>query len=479
MTTVEKEQFWTEIVNNPSLWGAIQTTDKDFNAQAENIWAVMSESFIKNGSFKEVSRWEKMLGDKLENAGKETLEERKSKILKQVTEHPPITVKLLEGKIAEILGDDNDDFHFYYDKSNNTATIKVLWDYEDDVKKLSNEVINPNVNYVYDFAGIAKDYLECYFIETTGTQYFDSGFEPERLSAKTKWQITERKSGSLIAYYKYSGDSYSIGQGVNSNGTDQAVNIRTIDGTYASANRFDNPIGYIGEAEINCEENYILCGEKRVKEGLGQGFQTPMGTVGVFRQLPAQASSFTGRVFYLDFRKDGIDLAHFLPAIDPTGKPCFYNMVTNIPSYNQGSGTFIMGLTLKLAKRLSRLPLANDGGTLTISLPANYTEDTQVLNALEIARQKGWTLTIQTYEDTSSSSTYSMRRIWVRKTEDENGNYVDSEGKRFIVEWCVDVITPENKTPEEMGYEAFRDVKSAIEIWELSEWVDPEWERII
>lgn len=42
MTTVEKEQFWTQIVENPSLWGTIQTSDKSFNTQAENIWTVMN-----------------------------------------------------------------------------------------------------------------------------------------------------------------------------------------------------------------------------------------------------------------------------------------------------------------------------------------------------------------------------------------------------------------------------------------------------
>ena len=52
MTTVEKEQFWTQIVENASLWGTIQTSDKSINTQAENIWTVMNQTFIKDGVLK-------------------------------------------------------------------------------------------------------------------------------------------------------------------------------------------------------------------------------------------------------------------------------------------------------------------------------------------------------------------------------------------------------------------------------------------
>ena len=70
-----------------------------------------------------------------------------------------------------------------------------------------------------------------------------------------------------------------------------------------------------------------------------------------------------------------------------------------------------------------------------------------------------------------------MRRIWVRKTQDENGIYADANGNRFQVEWCVEIYSPENKTPEDLGYEQFRSVESAVEYWELTPYVDPTLEE--
>jgi hypothetical protein len=70
-----------------------------------------------------------------------------------------------------------------------------------------------------------------------------------------------------------------------------------------------------------------------------------------------------------------------------------------------------------------------------------------------------------------------MRRIWVRKNQDENGSYVDTNGNRFQVEWCVEIYSPENKTPEDLGYEQFRSVESAVEYWELTPYVDPTLEE--
>lgn len=131
--------------------------------------------------------------------------------------------------------------------------------------------------------------------------------------------------------------------------------------------------------------------------------------------------------------------------------------------YNLGTGSFIAGMTLEQAKEIYKLPSV--GGELTISLPTNYTESEEVISALETARSNGWTLTIQTYtpeESTSTASTFGMQRIWVRKTQDENGSYVDANGNRFQVEWCVEIYSPENKSPEDLGYEQFRSVESAV-----------------
>lgn len=141
MTTVEKEQFWTQIVENPSLWGTIQTSDKSFNTQAENIWTVMNETFIKNGSLKEVNRWELMLGDRLENSGEGTLNERKARILKRITEHPPVTKGVVKDKLGKIIPEQYGRvFKFEYDDETDTLNLDIACVEEN--KEIINKIIS-------------------------------------------------------------------------------------------------------------------------------------------------------------------------------------------------------------------------------------------------------------------------------------------------------------------------------------------------
>ena len=176
---------------------------------------------------------------------------------------------------------------------------------------------------------------------------------------------------------------------------------------------------------------------------------------------------------------EGDKVVHVVsPAVDVDGKPCMYDKILKKAFYNKGTGSFIVGFTLAQARKLSALPAT--GGTLTISLPEGYEADEGVANALETARSNGWTLTIQTYTPetaTAGASTFALRRIWVRRTQDEQGGYVDADGSRWQVDWCVDMLTPDGSTPDAHGYELYRSVDAAVAYWELTPYVDPEQEE--
>lgn len=151
-----------------------------------------------------------------------------------------------------------------------------------------------------------------------------------------------------------------------------------------------------------------------------------------------------------------------------------YDKVSKQPFYNSGTGSFIVGFTLAQARQLGNLPAT--GGTLTISLPSNWQEDDGVVNALATAEANGWVFTYQTYEAASTVSTFALRRIFVRKTQNENGQYIDADGTRWHVEWCAGMIGAE---PTDHGYEPFRSVDAAVSYWELFPWVDPESEEMM
>lgn len=64
--------------------------------------------------------------------------------------------------------------------------------------------------------------------------------------------------------------------------------------------------------------------------------------------------------------------------------------------------------------------------------------------------------------------------IWVKKTEEEYGNYVDANNTHYVLDWCHKLITPDGSTEEENGYEQYKSIEEACEVWGLTPYIDPE-----
>lgn len=56
-------------------------------------------------------------------------------------------------------------------------------------------------------------------------------------------------------------------------------------------------------------------------------------------------SPYGTRCCYARFTDGGKVVRDFVPAIDPNGRPCMYDLVTRQPFYNQGTGEFTYSLT--------------------------------------------------------------------------------------------------------------------------------------
>ena len=76
------------------------------------------------------------------------------------------------------------------------------------------------------------------------------------------------------------------------------------------------------------------------------------------------------------------------------------------------------------------------------------------------------------------SLTRNFKNIWVRKIYNENGCYIDKDNMKCDVDWCIEIYSPDNKTPEDFGYEQFRSVDSALSYWELTPYIHPELEQV-
>lgn len=161
-----------------------------------------------------------------------------------------------------------------------------------------------------------------------------------------------------------------------------------------------------------------------------------------------------------------------IPGITAAGKVVFYD-VANGKSKASYSNKLRAGLTIPQARKLGKLP--DGGGTIRVCLPKNYTEDEYVVAAMAEAEAKGWIFDTDWYEAGAAASTFALRRVLVRKTQDAEGNYVDAQGVRYFVEKTQEVIGAE---PEALGYEAFRSVESAVAYWELEPYSYPEDELL-
>lgn len=168
---------------------------------------------------------------------------------------------------------------------------------------------------------------------------------------------------------------------------------------------------------------------------------------------------------------------YLIPALDPTGTPCMFDLVSKHPFRNAGTGSFIAGVgtVAQLPALLRNLPAT--GGALTLSLPAEA-------NTPEVAEQlqachdtKGWTLTVHEYRP-AEASTYSLRRVrsvvWCSPSPCEHGSYVDNFGTRWHIDRCAAIFGRLGQDPAAYGYTPFDSVEQAAEHWALQPYVDPE-----
>lgn len=457
MTTVTKETFWTQIVEDPTLYGTITTEDNLFNYRSDAVWQVMNETFIANGTNFEVTKWEELLGL---NVTETTLNGRKEAILNHITENLPITIGILEQLIKEIT---NDNYLLEYDEKENKLFLSITEETENDIKDLIPRVIPVISDVAYNYNLLPKGYLAAEFVEKSVVD------------------------GQYTSFPDYYGEN----KGLKMTATlyNLASTTEVVGTPYSSDGYFSHPtnsyyfLSYFGKnyyTSIDLGEKYVVeinwKNDGMVRKRANTFYEAALApSKEVWGGRITSGKNAQVKIYDLQLSEGSNVVRNYIPALTPQGGIVLYDTVQK---QEVGYKCDVIGFTLPQALKLADLP--DGGGTLTVSLPTGYDTDAGVIAALETARGNGWTLTIQTYtpeESTSTASTFGMRRIWVRKTQDENGTYVDANGNRFQVEWCVEIYSPENKTPEDLGYEQFRSVESAVQYWELTHYVDPTLEE--
>ncbi len=181
-------------------------------------------------------------------------------------------------------------------------------------------------------ARLPAEYQEVEYLQSTGTQYIDSGFVPtEQTKVEAKWIGTG--NGRLYGYYSTTVGFTAI---VGSNGgaagwicKDQIVNINISWGTVYTS---------IHDATGVLTNGYVAA----TYEGV-TAF-TSAGTMHIFKHNNRNSSEFIGSIYYLKAWSGATMIRDYVPAVRKAdGVAGMYDLVNGTFTVNSGTGTFAVG----------------------------------------------------------------------------------------------------------------------------------------
>lgn len=243
------------------------------------------------------------------------------------------------------------------------------------------------------------------FLESTGTQRIDAGL---RYSSNDTYSQTLDLS---ITDKNHAGNT-----GVNYLGWCSVKN-----GTYYMLN--ETPNAPIGERDIIYnkflnKERFLYVNGSEVTRHAEQYAASDI-IAGIFALGNVNSAwwwetdkNIKAKLYSAKFTKNDVLARDMLPALDSTGTPCLYDLVTKQTFYNDGTGAFIAGFnTIEQSMKLATLPdVTAETDTakksLTVSLPWEaQLVITGVPAALQVAADRGWTITVQ-YRDPEADNAY-------------------------------------------------------------------------
>ena len=154
------------------------------------------------------------------------------------------------------------------------------------------------------------------------------------------------------------------------------------------------------------------------------------------------------------------------------------SFTSDLSSLSGGSGMFSKTILDKESalRVLNTIPTHTSTRYLAIGIHIDYQADEEVLAAIAAAKYRGWTVTTQ-WNGTATASAFALRPtpappIYVKSVQEEHGEYVDSNNVRYMIDWGHEIHSPDDKTPEELGYTLFDSLEAALTEWGLTEYVE-------
>lgn len=192
----------------------------------------------------------------------------------------------------------------------------------------------------HTFLGWKLFYTPIEYIESTGTQYIDTGYKPNNrtvLKGKGYWKamsgglIVARWSGAptkdTFGVYM-AGDSLVFYNGKYSDGKIiQVKNIPFLNTVYEYEMLLDRVV--YNNTTVNMTRDT---------------FQSSYSLfIGAYNNMGRTTDFYNGRIYQQTIIEDGTVIHDFIPVLDLNGVPCMFDKVSRTFFYNSGTGNFIAG----------------------------------------------------------------------------------------------------------------------------------------
>lgn len=227
-------------------------------------------------------------------------------------------------------------------------------------------------------------YTRLEYLESTGTQYLDTGCTANQdTTVKTRWQFIE-EPGYAGVIFSQLGDPPRLAalyrDNLNRSRFDYGNRMN-----YASGIIYN--IGQVYDIEKRGRYNYVdgvlVCTNQTTEP-----FES--SRIGISAAGSSLSSKF--RLYSFEMENDGVMKLNLIPALDHTGAPCMFDLVTRKPFYNAGTGDFVTPQAAARTYSLRGRRVLPDWGKLTENglrrlyhAPAGYKGD-----AYDYAMENGY-----------------------------------------------------------------------------------------
>ena len=269
---------------------------------------------------------------------------------------------------------------------------------------------NVSQNYFYNKGTgnfIAGKVIELESVESTGSQYIDTGIIPD---TTTTFEICAEATTPLTQE-----DACLFGSRTN-NGTDEYVlwdchYTEQVDHICAFVTR---NFGSTPRLSLNQKKNvfkydgsaFYVNGEKQLdKTNDMTTAKYPMYLFGLNQDGSLEPRSYKGRVYYFKIWKNGTLVRFFVPVLDGKGIPCLYDSISQGFFYNKGTNNFIAHRKPK-EKRMIELDYIESTGTQYIDTEVSTTSTTKFVLDVQHTSNEGFNLNGVSYY--SENGRFSM-----------------------------------------------------------------------